>query len=241
MMLREGFSAVFVGTGAGLPWFLGIEGENLKGVYSSNEFLTRVNLMKAYKFPQYPTPVLLGDSVAVVGGGNVAMDAARCAKRLGAKNVYIVYRRTRQEMPARLDEVHHALEEGIIFRELTNPTRLFGDASGCVCGMELQLQELGEPDASGRRRPMPTQKFERVDIQQFVVAVGNGPNPMLTKAWPELKVNAKGNIVVDKSQMTNIPGVFAGGDITTGAATVIEAMGAGKRAAASIINYLRSL
>jgi len=238
-MLREGFSAVFIGTGAGLPWFLGIEGENLKGVYSSNEFLTRVNLMKAYRFPDYPTPVLLGESIAVVGGGNVAMDAARCAKRLGAKNVYILYRRTRKEMPARLDEVHHALEEGIIFRELVAPTKVIGDASGCVSAIELQICELGAPDASGRRKPILTSKFETLPIQQLVVAVGNGPNPLLGKAWPELKQNDKGHIVVDKSQATNIPGVYAGGDIATGAATVIEAMGAGKRAAASIIKYLR--
>ncbi len=239
-LLNEGFDAVFIGTGAGLPWFMEIPGENLKGVYSSNEFLTRVNLMKAYKFPEYDTPVLNGRNVAVVGGGNVAMDSARSALRLGADNVYIVYRRTRKEMPARDEEIEHALEEGVVFKELTNPVRVVGDEKGWVKGLECILMELGEPDDSGRRRPVPVKGSEHiVEVDEFIVAIGQGPNPMLTRDWPELKLNRKGNIEVDENQMTNLPGVFAGGDIVTGAATVIEAMGAGKIAARSIDRYLR--
>ena len=238
-MLENGFDAVFIGTGAGLPWFLGIPGENLKGVYSSNEFLTRVNLMKAYRFPEYETPVLRGKNVAVVGGGNVAMDSARSALRLGADNVWIVYRRTRKEMPARDEEIEHALEEGVVFKELTNPAAVLGDDDGWVRGLECIVMELGEPDDSGRRRPVPVEGSNHViDVDQFIVAVGNGPNPMLTKKWPDLKLDRRGNIDVDENQMTNVPGVFAGGDIVTGAATVIEAMGAGKRAAVAINEYL---
>ncbi len=238
-LLETGYDAVFIGTGAGLPWFLNIPGENLKGVYSSNEFLTRINLMKAYKFPEYDTPVIRGKNVAVVGGGNVAMDCARSALRLGAENVYIVYRRTRREMPARVEEVEHALEEGVAFRELTNPVRVVGDDNGWVRGLECLQMKLGEPDDSGRRRPLPVEGSEFIlDVDQFIVAIGQGPNPMLTRNWPELEVNKWGNINVDDNQMTNIAGVFAGGDIVTGAATVIEAMGAGKIAAQAIDKYL---
>ena len=238
-LLREGFAAAFIGTGAGLPYFLNIPGENLKGVYSSNEFLTRVNLMKAYRFPEYETPVLVGRNVAVVGGGNVAMDSARSALRLGAENVYLIYRRTRKEMPARAEEIEHALEEGIELKELTNPTRVLGDEEGWVTGIECIVMKLGEPDASGRRRPVPVKGSEHViEIDQLICAIGNGANPLLSRSWPELKVDAHGHIVVDENLMTNIPGVFAGGDIVTGAATVIEAMGAGKKAAAAIDAYL---
>jgi glutamate synthase (NADPH/NADH) small chain len=210
-MLEGGFDAAFIGTGAGLPRFLGIPGENLKGVRN----------------------------VAVVGGGNVAMDSARSALRLGADNVWIIYRRTRKEMPARDEEIDHALEEGVVFKELTNPARVLGDDDGWVRGLECIVMELGEPDDSGRRRPVPIEGSNHViDVDQFVVAVGNGPNPMLTRNWPELKLNRRGNIDVDEDQMTNVPGVFAGGDIVTGAATVIEAMGAGKRASRAISLYL---
>jgi glutamate synthase (NADPH/NADH) small chain len=239
MLLEEGFDAVFVGTGAGLPWFLGLAGENLKGVYSSNEFLTRVNLMKAYRFPEYETPVKVGRRVAVIGGGNVAMDAARSALRLGADTVYIVYRRTRKEMPARDEEIAHALEEGIVLKELTNPTRILGDDEGWVTGMECLVMELGAPDDSGRRRPVPVEGSEHIlDVDQVIVAIGQGPNPILTRNWDELETNKWGNIPVDEGMMTNVPGVFAGGDIVTGAATVIEAMGAGKDAARAIHEYV---
>jgi glutamate synthase (NADPH/NADH) small chain len=240
-LLESGFEAVFVGTGAGLPWFMGIPGENLKGVYSSNEFLTRINLMKAYRFPEYDTPVLKGRRVAVVGGGNVAMDCARSALRVGAEHVYLVYRRTRKEMPARVEEVHHALEEGVEFMELTNPVRVVGDEDAWVAGLECIQMELGEPDDSGRRRPVPVKGSEHVvDVDQMVMAIGSGPNPVLTRSWPQLTLDRRGNIPVDDRQMTNVPGVFAGGDIVTGAATVIEAMGAGKRAAKAIDAYLKS-
>ena len=240
-LLESGFDAAFVGTGAGLPWFLGIPGENLKGVLSSNEFLTRINLMKAYKFPEYDTPVLRGKKVAVVGGGNVAMDCARSALRLGAEDVYLVYRRSRKEMPARAEEAEHAREEGVVFKLLTNPVRVIGDDEGWVKGLECIRMELGEPDASGRRRPVPVEGSEHeITVDQFVVAIGNSPNPVLTRNWPELKLNKKGNIVVDENQMTNVSGVFAGGDIVTGAATVIEAMGAGKKAAAAIDEHLEA-
>jgi glutamate synthase (NADPH/NADH) small chain len=240
-LLKTGYDAVFIGTGAGLPWFLNIPGENLKGVYSSNEFLTRINLMKAYRFPDYDTPVLIGRNVAVCGGGNVAMDCARSALRLGAENVYIIYRRTRKEMPARVEEVEHAVEEGVILRELTNPIRVIGDDKDWVKGLECLSMELGEPDASGRRRPVPKAGSEHVvEVDQFIVAVGQGPNPILTKKWPELGLDKHGHIPTDANQMTNIPGVFAGGDIVTGAATVIEAMGAGKRAAKAMDDYLKA-
>jgi glutamate synthase (NADPH/NADH) small chain len=239
--LREqGYEAFFIGTGAGLPGFLGIEGENLNGVYSANEFLTRVNLMKAYRFPEYDTPVKLDKNVAVVGGGNVAMDAARSAKRLGAENVFIVYRRSEKELPARLEEIHHAKEEGIEFRFLSNPVRILGDDSGYVKGMECIRMELGEPDASGRRRPVPVPGSEFVlEVGTVIVAIGQSPNPLIKKTVPELKTHSWGGIITDeKTGETNIPGVFAGGDAVTGAATVILAMGAGKNAAIAIDEYL---
>jgi len=239
-LLAQGFDAVFIATGAGLPWFLGIPGENLKGVYSSNEFLTRVNLMKAYRFPEYDTPVLVGRRVAVVGGGNVAMDSARSALRLGADEVTIVYRRTRKEMPARDEEIEHALEEGIVFNELTNPIRVIGSDDGWITALECIKMELGEPDDSGRRRPVPIEGSEHIiEVDQFIVAIGQGPNPLLTRNWPDLALDRRGNIIADEDLATNVPGVFAGGDIVTGAATVIEAMGAGKGAAQSIDRYLR--
>jgi glutamate synthase (NADPH/NADH) small chain len=238
-LLEEGFEAVFIGTGAGLPLFLDIPGENLKGVYSSNEFLTRINLMKAFRFPEYDTPVLRGRRVAVCGGGNVAMDAARCALRLGAEAVHLVYRRSRQEMPAREEEIEHALEEGVNLKELTNPVAVLGDEEGWVRGLECVVMELGEADDSGRRRPHPVEGSEHVlEVDQFVVAIGQRPNPVLTRDWDAIGQDAKGRIQVDEDQMTNIPGVFAGGDIVTGAATVIEAMGAGKNAAEAIDRYL---
>jgi len=241
-LLEEGFDAVFIGTGAGLPNFLGIPGENLKGVYSSNEFLTRVNLMKAYRFPEYGTPVLRGKNVAVVGGGNVAMDSARCALRLGAEKVNIVYRRTRAEMPARLEELEHAVEEGIVIQELVNPIRVVDNGEGWVGGIECIRQELGEPDASGRRKPVAIKGSEMViPADQFVVAVGQGANPLLTRTWPGLATDRHGHIKVDSHSLaTVVPGVFAGGDIVTGAATVILAMGAGKTAARSIDFFLKT-
>jgi glutamate synthase (NADPH/NADH) small chain len=240
--LLRAHDAVFIGTGAGLPVFLDVPGENLKGVYSSNEFLTRVNLMRAYRFPEYRTPILPGKRVAVVGGGNVAMDAARSALRLGAEAVILVYRRTRAEMPARAEEVEHAHQEGVVFHELTNPVRILGDASDWVTGVECVRMSLGEPDASGRRRPATVAGSEHViPVDQVVIAIGNRPNPLLTGNWPSVNLDARGNITVDASQMTSVPGVFSGGDIVTGAATVIEAMGAGKRAAKAIDAYLKTL
>jgi glutamate synthase (NADPH/NADH) small chain len=239
-LLTNGFDAVFIGSGAGLPWFLDIPGENLNGVYSSNEILTRINLMKAYQFPKYDTPVLVGKNVCVCGGGNVAMDAARSMLRLGAESVTLVYRRTKNELPARVEEVHHALEEGVKLLELTAPIEVLGDDKGWVTGLKCLRMELGEPDASGRRRPVEVKGSEHVvPCDQLIVAIGNGPNPILTKSFPELTLNKRGNIPVDESMMTNVQGVFAGGDIVTGAATVIEAMGAGKKAAAAIDQYLR--
>jgi len=240
LMNEEGFDAVFIGTGAGLPSFLGIPGENLNGVYSANEFLTRINLMKAYKFPEYDTPVQIGKNVAVVGGGNVAMDAARSAKRLGAENVYIVYRRSEAEMPARLEEIHHAKEEGIIFKLLTNPVRIIGTEDGWVKGMECIEMELGEPDSSGRRRPIPKKGSEHImDVQTVIVAIGQTPNPLIKSTTPGLNTHEWGGIIIDEETgATNIPGVFAGGDAVTGAATVILAMGAGKKAAKAIDKYL---
>jgi glutamate synthase (NADPH/NADH) small chain len=235
----QGYDAAFLGLGAGLPYFLGIPGEGLNGVYSSNEFLTRVNLMKAYRFPEYDTPVQMGKNVAVVGGGNVAMDAARCAYRLGADNVYLVYRRSRAEMPAREEEIHHAFEEGVELMALTAPTEIIADENGWVKAMKCEKMELGEPDESGRRRPVVVEGSEfTTEIDQFIVAVGNGANPMLTQTFPELELNKWGNIVADDNGRTSVPGVFAGGDIVTGAATVIEAMGAGKKAAAAMHSYL---
>lgn len=236
LMEEDGFDAVFVGSGAGLPNFQKIPGENLNSVYSANEFLTRINLMKAYSFPSVDTPVRVGKNVAVIGGGNVAMDAARCAKRLGAENVYIVYRRSEKEMPARSEEVHHAKEEGIIFKLLCNPTRIEGDAEGCVSAMECIEMELGEPDASGRRRPVEKKGSEFVlDVQTVVVAIGNSPNPLIKNTTPGLATQKWGGIIADEETgATSKQGVYAGGDAVTGAATVILAMGAGKKAAAAI-------
>ena len=239
LMNEEGFSAVYVGTGAGLPHFMHIDGENLNGVYSANEFLTRVNLMRAYQFPNVATPVYVGKNVAVVGAGNVAMDAARTAKRLGAEQVYIVYRRSEDEMPARKEEIGHAKEEGIELRLLNNPTRILGNDKGWVNGMECIKMELGEPDASGRRSPVEIKGSEYVlDVDMVVMAIGQGPNPLLKQTTPELETNKRGNIVANEEGATSIPGVFAGGDIVTGAATVISAMGAGKKAALAIDEYL---
>jgi len=240
-LFKEGFSAVFIGAGAGLPNFMGIPGENLNGVYSANEFLTRVNMMKAYKYPEYDTPVKRGTNVAVVGGGNVAMDAARTALRLGAQHVYLIYRRSEKEMPARVEEVHHAKEEGIEFNLLTNPLRYIGDEHGVVKQVECIRMELGEPDASGRRSPVPMKGSEfRIDIDEAIVAIGNTPNPIIPRTTPGLKIKKRGEIEADGNCMTSIPGVFAGGDIVTGAATVITAMGAGRTAAAAIDEYIRS-
>ncbi|HBG15366.1 MAG TPA: dihydropyrimidine dehydrogenase, partial [Firmicutes bacterium] len=229
-------------TGAGLPHFLGIPGENLNSVYSANEFLTRVNLMKAYLFPEYDTPIRIGKRVAVIGAGNVAMDSARTALRLGAEKVIIVYRRSREEMPARLEEIENAEEEGVVFHLLTNPLQLLGDESGNVKTMVCQQMSLGEPDASGRRRPVPILDSEvSFPVDTVVVAIGQGPNPILLKGTAGLNLNKWGYIEVDpETLMTSIPGVFAGGDIVTGAATVIAAMGAGKKAARAIGNYLAS-
>ena len=242
LMEEEGFDAVYVGTGAGLPYFMDIDGENLNGVYSANEFLTRVNLMKAYQFPKVATPVYCGKNAAIVGAGNVAMDAARTAKRLGAEHVYIVYRRGEDEMPARKEEIHHAKEEGIELRLLNNPVRILGDDKGWVNGLECVKMELGEPDASGRRSPVEVKGSEYVlDVDMVVMAIGQGPNPLIKQTTPELEVNKRGNIVANEVGATSIPGVFAGGDIVTGAATVISAMGAGKRAAAAIDEYLNNL
>ena len=238
---EEGFDAIYVGTGAGLPHFMNIEGENLNGVYSANEFLTRVNLMRAYQFPKVATPVYIGKKVSVVGAGNVAMDAARTAKRLGAEQVYIVYRRSEEEMPARKEEIGHAREEGIELRLLNNPVRILGNEKGWVNGMECIKMELGEPDASGRRSPVAIKDSEYVlDVDMVVMAIGQGPNPLLKQTTHDLETNKRGNIVADENGATSIPGVFAGGDIVTGAATVISAMGAGKKAAQAIDEYLKN-
>ena len=239
LMDERGFDAVFVGTGAGLPGYLGIEGEGLNGVMVASELLTRVNLMKAYLFPEYETPVYAGKKCVVVGGGNVAMDAARTAKRLGA-DVTVVYRRGRDEMPARAEEVHHAEQEGIEFRLLTNPVRILGDENGWVSGVECVRMELGEPDASGRRRPQAVEGSEFViGIDMLVMAVGSKSNPLIAKTTPGLDVTPRNLIVADeRTCATSKPGVFAGGDAVIGAATVILAMGAGKRAAAGIAAYL---
>lgn len=241
-LTEEGYEAIFIGSGAGLPSFMDIPGENLNGVYSANEFLTRINLMKAYKFPDCDTPVRVGKYLAVVGGGNVAMDAARSAKRLGAENVYIIYRRSEAEMPARLEEVHHAREEGIIFKLLTNPTRIVGTDDGWVKGIECIEMELGEPDASGRRRPVAKPGSEHiVDIETVVIAIGQTPNPLIKSTTPGLETQKWGGIIVEEETgATSREGVYAGGDAVTGAATVILAMGAGKKAAHAIDEYLRN-
>ncbi len=239
-LLSSGYDAVFLGTGAGLPMFLGIPGENLNGIYSANEFLTRVNLMKAYKFPEYDTPVRIGRRVAVIGGGNVAMDSARCALRLGAEKVYIIYRRSEVELPARREEVENAKEEGIDFRLLTNPKQFFGDDQNNVTGMECYHMELGEPDESGRRRPIVKEGSEfTIDVDVVIVALGTTPNPLIASTTPGLETSKRGTVVADETTGKAVKDkVWAGGDIVTGAATVISAMGAGKRAAADIDKYL---
>jgi len=239
-LMNDGYDAVFLGTGAGLPYFLGIPGEQLNGVYSANEFLTRVNLMKAYLFPEYDTPVRIARKMAVIGGGNVALDAARTALRLGAEEVSLIYRRSRSEMPAREHEIVNAEEEGIKFVLLTTPVRITGNEKGWVNAVECEKMKLGEPDESGRRRPIPVKgsKFQ-IEAGVVIVAIGQGPNPVLTSATPDLKTNKWGNIVADEETCkTNKKGVFAGGDIVTGAATVILAIGAGKRGAVAIDKYL---
>lgn len=239
-LLESGYDAVFLGIGAGAPRFLNVPGENLGGIYSANEYLTRVNLMKAYKFPEYDTPIRRGKKVAVVGGGNVAMDAARCALRLGADEVHVVYRRSREEMPARREEAENAMEEGIIFDFLTNPTRFEGDERGMVKAMQVVEMELGEPDASGRRSPKVKKGSERtVDVDTVIIAVGTVPNPLIAGSTPELKTTRMGTLVVDERYRTTMVGVWAGGDITSGGATVISAMGAGKAAAKDMDEWLR--
>ncbi len=237
-IMEMGYSAVFIGSGAGLPMFMGIEGEGSVGVYSANEFLTRINLMKAYK-EGYDTPIKHSKSVAVVGGGNVAMDAARCAKRLGAQNVYVIYRRSEAEMPARKEEIKHAKEEEIEFKLLCNPKRIVTDKNGAVCGVECIKMELGEPDSSGRRRPVEIENSEFIiDVDSVIMALGTTPNPLIRKTTDGLETNKRGCLVVDEALMTTKNGVFAGGDAVTGAATVILAMGAGKTAADSIDKML---
>ena len=238
--LRQSFDAIFIANGAGLPVFMNVPGENLKGVYSANEYLTRVNLMAAYEFPQADTPVLVGKRVAVVGGGNVAMDAVRTAKRLGAEVASIIYRRTRKELPARVEELHHAEQEGIHFEFLVAPLEVVGNDKKWVTGLKCVRMHLGEPDASGRRSPIAIPGSEFVlDCDVVVVSIGTRANPLLTATCPELKLNKRGNIEVDEDGMTSLPGVFAGGDIVRGAATVILAMGDGKRSARAIDEYLK--
>lgn len=238
LIQNEGFDAVFIGSGAGLPRFMGIPGENLKGVYSANEFLTRVNLMKAYE-EDSRTPIIKAKKVCVVGGGNVAMDAARCALRLGAENVHIIYRRSMRELPARAEEVENAIEEGIEFDILTNPVEIIGDENNFVKAVKCVKMELGEPDASGRRRPVEVEGSEfEISAESVIIAIGTSPNPLIKNTTPGLSVNSRGGLVVDESEMTSKQGVYAGGDAVTGAATVILAMGAGKLAAKSIIEYL---
>ena len=240
LVSEYGFEAVFIGSGAGLPKFMNIPGENLKGVYSANEFLTRVNLMKAYR-PDSTTPIKNSKNVAVVGGGNVAMDAARCALRLGAEKVYIVYRRGMEELPARKEEVEHAEEEGIIFKTLTNPTEIVGDETGTVCGMKCVEMELGEPDASGRRRPVVKPDSELVlDVDCVIMSLGTSPNPLIKATTSGLATESWGGIIVNETGLTSVEGVYAGGDAVTGAATVILAMGAGKTAAAGIDEYIKN-
>ena len=239
LMQEEGYDAVFIANGAGLPVFMGIPGENLKGVYSANEYLTRVNLMKAFD-PTSATPVLKAKQVVVVGGGNTAMDGVRVARRLGADPASLVYRRSRTEMPARIEEVHHAEEEGVVFQMLTNPVKILGDEKGWVRAVLCQRMELGEPDAKGRRSPVPIPNSEfEIPCEVVVEAIGTRANPLLTATTPDLKVNAKGYIEIDANDMTSKPGVFAGGDIVRGAATVILAMGDGKRTAHTIDAYLK--
>ena len=238
-LFEMGYKAIFVGSGAGLPMFMHIPGEALKGVMSANEYLTRINLMKAYN-EENDTPVIVSKTVAVVGGGNVAMDAARCAKRMGAEKVYVVYRRGEAEMPARLEEQHHAKEEGIEFMTLTNPVEILGGEDGRVNGMKCIKMELGEPDASGRRRPIPVEGSEFVlDVDTVIMSLGTSPNPLIRSTTPGLETNKKGGIIVDENEMSTRENVFAGGDAVTGAATVILAMGAGKKAAEAIDRKLQ--
>lgn len=235
------YDAVFIGTGAGLPYFMNVPGENLNGVYSANEFLTRLNLMRAYRFPEWDTPVKVGKAVAVIGGGNTAMDAVRTAKRMGAEHAYLVYRRSRTELPARAEEVHHAEEEGVEFRFLEAPVAVQGDSKGWVTQIELIKMQLGEPDESGRRRPVPIENSNyTLDVDTVVVAIGQGPNPLIPRTTPGLKTGKHGIITIDpETGATSKPGVFAGGDVATGGATVILAMGAGKKAARAIHEFLR--
>ena len=239
-LIEMGNEAVFIGSGAGLPRFMGIEGESLIGVYSANEYLTRINLMKAYK-DGFETPILESESVAVVGGGNVAMDSARSAKRMGAKNVYIIYRRSMDELPARKEEVHHAMEEGIEFKLLNNPVKILGDENDRVKSIEVIGMQLGEPDESGRRSPVEIKGSEHtIDVDTVIMAIGTSPNPLIKKTTPGLETNKRGCLIVDESNATTKEGVYAGGDAVTGAATVILAMGAGKKAAAEIDKYIKS-
>ncbi|MCW4033869.1 MAG: NADPH-dependent glutamate synthase [Candidatus Bathyarchaeota archaeon] len=240
-LFADGFDAIFVGSGAGLPRFMNIPGENLGGVYSANEFLIRVNLMKGYMFPEYDTPIRIGKNVAVIGGGNVAMDSARCSLRLGAEKVYIVYRRSRDELPAREEEAENAEEEGIIFTLLTNPTKFVGDESGWVSGMECIKMELGEPDASGRRRPVAVEGSEfMMDVDTAIIAIGQTPNPLIQRTTEGLETTKWGTIIVnEETGAATKEGVYAGGDVVSGAATVISAMGAGKTAAAGIHDYIQ--
>ena len=238
LMKEEGFESVFIGTGAGLPSFMNIPGENLIGVCSANEYLTRINLMKAY-LDEYDTPIMHADKIAIVGGGNVAMDAARCAKRMGASEVYIIYRRSMDELPARAAEVHHAMEEGIVFKLLTNPVEIKGDENGVVTGIECVSMELGEPDASGRRKPVVVEGSNHViPVDMVIMSIGTKLNTLILDTTEKLEANKKGGIGTDDAAATNREGIFAGGDAVTGAATVIKAMGAGKKAAASIDAYL---
>ena len=241
-LFDDGFESVFIGSGAGLPRFLNLPGENLNGIYSANEFLIRTNLMKAYQFPKYDTPIVIGKNVAVVGGGNVAMDAARCSLRLGAENVHIIYRRGMSELPARHEEVENAEEEGVIFTLLNNPTKFLDDGRGNVNEVELVRMELGEPDDSGRRRPQVIEGTEwRLPIDTVVIAIGQSPNPIIQQTTEGLETTRWGTIITDEETMlTTIEGVYAGGDVVSGAATVISAMGAGKKAAAAIDVYLNS-
>jgi len=241
-LFDNGFEAVFIGSGAGLPNFLNLPGENLNGIYSANEFLIRTNLMKAYRFPEYDTPINIGKKVAVIGGGNVAMDSARCSLRLGANEVYIIYRRGRNELPARHEEVENAEEEGIIFTLLNNPIRFIGDGRGNVKEIELVRMELGEPDDSGRRRPVPIPKSEwRLPVDNVIIAIGQSPNPIIQQTTNGLETTRWGTIITDEATMrTTLEGVYAGGDVVSGAATVISAMGAGKIAAHSINEYLKN-
>jgi glutamate synthase (NADPH) small chain len=239
--LLKDFDSIFIGTGAGLPNWLNIAGESLDGVYSANEFLTRVNMMKAYDFPHHCTPCIVGEKAATFGAGNVAMDCARTALRMGAKKSYIIYRRSEKEMPARIEEIHHAKEEGVIFKLLTNPVEFIGDEQGRLKAVKCLQMKLGEPDKSGRRRPVPIPGSEFIiDIDTAMVAIGQSPNPLISQSFKNLETEKWGNLKVDENGQTSIPGIFAGGDIATGAATVILAMGAGKRAARAIDKYVKT-